>query len=125
MPAPGSRGRGACRPARLCRVILLVLRARPGRFSGSARITTLSVFDHFSAPAQCANFCNTGDYSAIPCHAKLELFVWIMPIRVDGELDHDFSSCLPAACTLREPLAVAPTRSQPSKPVREGCRRAG
>src|SRR5262249_60454354 len=104
MPAPGSRGRGACRPARLCRVILLVLRARPGRFSGSARITTLSVVDHFSAPAQGGNCCNTGDYSAIPWHAKLEWFVCIMPFRVDGELEHDVSARLTAAMRLREPL---------------------
>ena len=45
------------------------------RFSGRARIATLSVFDHFSAPPQCANFCNTSDYSTIPSHTELELFV--------------------------------------------------
>src|SRR5215475_11223757 len=53
------------------------------QFSGSAQFTTLSVFDHFSAPLQCTNLCNTDDYSPIPTHLKLESGI------------HDFSSCLP------------------------------
>src|SRR5215467_2557864 len=45
---------------------------KPRRFSGSAWITTLSMFDHFSAPLQCTNLCNTDDYSPIPTHLKLK-----------------------------------------------------
>jgi hypothetical protein len=56
----------------------------PRRFSGSAWITTLSVFDHFSAPLQGTNLRNTDDYSPIPTHLKFKSGI------------HDFSSCLPA-----------------------------
>src|SRR5262249_60954056 len=56
----------------------------PRHCSGSARISTLAVFDHFSAPLQSTNLCNTGDCSPIPTHLKLKSGI------------HDFSSCLPA-----------------------------
>jgi hypothetical protein len=54
------------------------------------RIPAFAVFDHFSAPAQRANLCDTGDYSAFHSHAKLKLLIGIMPIRIDGELHHGF-----------------------------------
>jgi hypothetical protein len=68
---------------------------RPGDFLEV--LAAFAVFDHFSAPAQRANLCYTGDYSTFHSHAKLKLLIGIMPIRIDGELHHGFPSCSPAA----------------------------